>query len=77
LTESQVQALEEAKEDREAHGEMESPYTGFLVAHDTYYVGYIKGVGKLFQQTFLDGLELYRQHVYDNFQGKEAAQYNR
>jgi transposase len=31
LTESQVQALEEAKQEREAHGEVESLHPGFLV----------------------------------------------
>jgi transposase InsO family protein len=54
LTESQVQALEHAKEEREAHGEVESPHPGFLVAQDTCYVGYIKGVGKIYQQTGID-----------------------
>ena len=54
LTESQVQALEQAKAEKEAHGEVESPHPGFLVAQDTYYVGYIKGVGKIYQQTGLD-----------------------
>ncbi len=29
--------------------------------------------GRTPQQTFLDGLEFYRQYVYDNFEGKEAA----
>jgi hypothetical protein len=54
LTESQVQALESAKEEREAHDEVESPHPAFLVAQDTCYVGYIKGVGKLYQQTAID-----------------------
>ena len=54
LTESQVQALEEARTEKEAHGEVESPHPGFLVAQDTYYVDYIKGVGKIYQQTGLD-----------------------
>ncbi|MFC1549341.1 IS481 family transposase [Nitrospirota bacterium] len=54
LTESQVQALEDAKEEREAHGEVESPHPGFLVGQDTCYIGYIKGVGKLYQQTGID-----------------------
>jgi transposase InsO family protein len=54
LTESQIQALEEAKEEKEAYGEMESPHPGFLVSQDTYYIGFIKGVGKLYQQTALD-----------------------
>lgn len=54
LTESQVEALESAREEREAHGEIESPHPGFLVAQDTCYIGYIKGVGKLYQQTGID-----------------------
>ena len=54
LTESQIQALEDAKEEKEAYGEMESPHPGFLVSQDTYYIGFIKGVGKLYQQTALD-----------------------
>lgn len=54
LTESQVQAIEDAKEEREAHGEVESPHPGFLAAQDTCYVGYIKGVGKLYHQAAID-----------------------
>jgi transposase InsO family protein len=54
LMESQVQALEEARQDRETHGDMETPHPGFLVAQDTCYIGYIKGVGKIYQQTALD-----------------------
>jgi hypothetical protein len=54
LTEEQVQALEEAKEEREVHGEIESPHPGFLLAQDTCYIGYIKGVGRLYQQTGID-----------------------
>ena len=54
LTESQVKALEEAKEEKEAHGEIESPHPGFLVAHDTCYIGTIKGVGRIYQQTAID-----------------------
>jgi transposase InsO family protein len=54
LTESQVQALEDSKQDKEAYGEVESPHPGFLVAQDTCYVGYIKGVGKLYHQAAID-----------------------
>ena len=31
LTESQVQALEQAKGEKEAHGEIETPHPGFLL----------------------------------------------
>lgn len=54
LTESQVQALEEKKQKAESHGEIETHHSGFLVSQDTYYVGYIKGVGKIYQQTGID-----------------------
>lgn len=54
LTESQLQALEKAKEEKAAHGEIETYHPGYLGAQDTYYVGYIKGVGKIYQQTFID-----------------------
>jgi Transposase and inactivated derivatives len=54
LTESQVAALERAKEEKVAHGEIETHHPGYLGAQDTYYVGYIKGVGKIYQQTYID-----------------------
>ena len=54
LDENQVAALEKAKEEKQAHGEIETYYPGFLVAQDTYYVGYIKGVGHIYQQTVID-----------------------
>jgi transposase InsO family protein len=54
LTESQVQALENAKEEERIYGEIESPHPGFLFAQDTCYIGYIKGIGKLYQQTGID-----------------------
>ncbi|RLG44075.1 MAG: IS481 family transposase [Thermoproteota archaeon] len=54
LTESQVQALEKAKEEKEAWGEIESFHPGFLLGQDTFYVGWIKGIGKIYQQTGID-----------------------
>ena len=54
LTEGQVAALEAAKEEKQAHGEIESHHPGFLLGQDTYYVGFIKGVGKIYQQTGID-----------------------
>jgi transposase InsO family protein len=54
LTESQVAALEKAKEEQEAHGGIGSGHPGYLGAQDTYYVGSIKGVGRIYQQTFID-----------------------
>lgn len=54
LTEDQVRALEKAKEEKQAHGEIETAHPGYLGAQDTYYVGTIKGVGRIYQQTFID-----------------------
>jgi transposase InsO family protein len=54
LTESQVQALEKAKLDKESHGEFESECPGYCGAQDTFYVGTLKGVGRIYQQTFID-----------------------
>ena len=54
LTESQLAALEKAKGEQEAHGEIDSEHPGYLGAQDTYYVGTIKGVERIYQQTFID-----------------------
>lgn len=54
LTESQVVALEKAKLEKEAHGEIETEHPGYLGSQDTFYVGTLKGVGRVYQQTFID-----------------------
>jgi transposase InsO family protein len=54
LTEAQLQALERAKQEKEAHGEFESECPGYCGAQDTFYVGTLKGVGRIYQQTFID-----------------------
>src|SRR5690606_29227387 len=54
LTEAQVAALEKARDDKEAHGEFVSECPGYCGAQDTYYVGTLKGVGRIYQQTFID-----------------------
>src|SRR6266536_3055446 len=54
LTESQLAALEKAKADKEAHGEFDSACPGYCGAQDTFYVGTLKGVGRIYQQTFID-----------------------
>lgn len=54
LTEAQLVALEKAKADKEAHGEFESEHPGYCVAQDTFYVGTLKGVGRVYQQTAID-----------------------
>lgn len=54
LTEDQLKAMERAKEEKEAHGEIDSQHPGYLLGQDTYYVGTIKGVGRIYQQTVID-----------------------
>ena len=54
LTESQLAALEKAKLEKEAHGQIETEHPGYLGAQDTFYVGTLKGVGRVYQQTFID-----------------------
>jgi hypothetical protein len=54
LTEAQVQALERKKQDDEVSGEIETHHPGYLGSQDTFYVGTMKGVGRIYQQTFVD-----------------------
>jgi transposase InsO family protein len=54
LTEAQLATLEKAQADKEAHGEFESECPGYCGAQDTFYVGTMKGVGRIYQQTFID-----------------------
>ena len=54
LTESQLKALEKAKEEKQALGEIDTYHPCYLGAQDTYYVGTIKGIGRIYAQTFID-----------------------
>ncbi len=54
LTDSQIAALERKKVDDEASGEIETHHPGYLGSQDTFYVGNLKGVGRIYQQTFID-----------------------
>ena len=54
LTEAQVVALEKKQDDDVVHGEIETAHPGYLGSQDTFYVGTIKGVGRIYQQTFVD-----------------------
>lgn len=54
LTEAQIIALERSRNEKEAHGEIETECPGYLGSQDTYYVGNMKGVGRIYQQTFID-----------------------
>ena len=54
LSDAQVAALEKKKHDDEACGEIETAHPGYLGSQDTFYVGNLKGVGRIYQQTFID-----------------------
>lgn len=54
LTEAQLNALEKQKQRKEAEGEIETQHPGYLGSQDTYYVGNVKGVGRIYQQTYVD-----------------------
>ena len=54
LSEEQLRLLEKRKEEKIAYGEIESEHPGYLLSQDTYYVGNIKGVGRIYQQTVID-----------------------
>ena len=54
LTEAQVVALERQRSTEQAHGEIATEHPGYLGSQDTYYVGTIKGIGRIYQQTFVD-----------------------
>jgi transposase InsO family protein len=54
LTERQLRCMERAREEKIAWGEIETEHVGYLGAQDTFYVGTLKGVGRIYQQTFID-----------------------
>ena len=54
LNEDQVAALEKKKQDDVVSGEIETAHPGYLGSQDTFYVGNMKGVGRIYQQTFID-----------------------
>ena len=74
LTEQQVRAMEKAKQEKEAHGEIETEHPGYLGSQDTYYVGNLKGVGRIYQQTFIDTYsKVASVKLYDRKNGLVAA----
>lgn len=54
LTETQIAALERKREEQAECGEIETAHPGYLGSQDTFYVGNMKGVGRIYQQTFVD-----------------------
>jgi len=74
LTEAQLTALERAKEEKQAHGEIETEHPGYLGSQDTFYVGTLKGVGRIYQQTFVDTYSKYAfAKLYDRKNALVAA----
>jgi len=74
LSEEQLAVLEKAREEKEAYGEIETHHPGYLGAQDTYYVGTIKGVGRIYQQTFIDTYDkVALAKVYDRKNALVAA----
>jgi len=54
LNDAQIAVLEKKKQDDEVCGEIETAHPGYLGSQDTFYVGNLKGVGRIYQQTFVD-----------------------
>ncbi len=74
IWDAQVAALEKKKEEQQSKGEIETPHPGYLGAQDTYQVGYIKGVGKIYQQTFIDTyMRVAFAKIYDRKNALAAA----
>jgi transposase InsO family protein len=54
-TEAQLAALERARQERsESLKEVETHHLVYLLCQDTHFAGYIKGVGRIHQQTVID-----------------------
>ena len=70
MTKAQVVALEKSKQEKEAQGEIETEHPGYLGEQDTYYVGPIKGVGRIYQQIFID---TYSQVVFVKLYDRKNA----
>lgn len=54
MTDSQIAALERKASDDEDCGEIETINPGYLDSQDTFCVGNLKGVGRIYQQKFID-----------------------
>ena len=54
-TEAQLATLKDAKRHRESVPDLiETDHPGYLISQDTFYVGYLKGVRRIYQQTVID-----------------------
>ncbi|GFT91665.1 uncharacterized protein YlbG [Nephila pilipes] len=88
LTEEQITALEKAKEEKEAHGEIETEHPGYLGSQDSYYVGNIKGVIPFFDEQKVSLLRILtdrgteycgrpENHAYQLYLGVENIDHSR
>jgi hypothetical protein len=75
LTEAQLQALEKAKVDKEAHGEIETHHPGYLGSQDTFYVGTHPAGSKLQRSGTHLPANVYR-HLLQSGHGQTLRQQN-
>ncbi len=54
LPEGRIIVPEQAQDRREVHSGIETGHPGYLGSQDTFYVGTLKGVGRVYQQTCID-----------------------
>ena len=54
LTEESLRSMEKAREEKEAQGEIENEHPGYLGAQEPFYISHLNGVGRIYQQTFMD-----------------------
>jgi hypothetical protein len=54
--------------------DLETEHPGHLGAQDTFYVGTLKGVGRIYQQTFIDTYSkvAFRKKIYDRLDKLQA-----
>ena len=63
-------ALEKAQQEKEAYGEIETAHPGYLGSQDTFYVGKMKDVGRIYQQTYVD---TYGRHAISKLYTQKTA----
>jgi transposase InsO family protein len=54
LTEEQIEALEQLRLKDRGEDEIETEHPGYLISQDTFYVGIMKGVGRIYLQSVID-----------------------
>lgn len=54
LSEEQIEALEKLRQRDVGEAETETHHPGFLLSQDTFYAGFMKGVGRIYLQAVID-----------------------